>query len=118
MSGLSWMLPVSSVGFFVFVGTAVVLAVIGDAPIWLLAAIALPGIPFIWLGLMLALIDVTRRPKDQIAEESRIIWVLAICLLNAFVFIPYWLIVVRRNPPVEQSSQPPVQKPTPEAAQE
>jgi hypothetical protein len=102
MSGLTWMLPVSSIGFFAFVGTAVVSAILTDAPIWLLAAIALPGIPFIWLGLMLALLDVTRRPKEQIAEEVRLIWVLAICILNAFVFIPYWLLVVRRYPPVSE----------------
>ena len=103
MSGLNWLLPVSTIGFFGFVGTAIYLAITSDLSAWLLAAIALPGIPFIWLGLMLSLMDVSRRPDDQISSDARMIWAAVLCILNAFAFIPYWLVVVRANPPIPES---------------
>jgi hypothetical protein len=34
------------------------------------------------------------------SEEVRIDWLLALCLLNVIALLPYWLIVVRRYPPV------------------
>lgn len=104
MSGLTWLLPVTSIGFFAFVGTAIYAAIALDWEAWLLAAIALPGIPFVWLGLMLALMDVTRRPKEQMSDDVRMIWTAVICILNVFAFIPYWLIVVRGNPPIPEVS--------------
>jgi hypothetical protein len=100
MSGLSWLLPVSSIGFFLFVGTAVYGAVWQDWPIWLLAALALPGIPFVWLGLMIALMDVTRRPNEHLTDEARMVWTAVICILNVFVFPVYWAVVVRNSPPL------------------
>jgi hypothetical protein len=100
MSGLSWMLPLSSIGFFAFAGTAVYGAIALDWSAWLLAALALPAIPFVWLGLMLALMDVTRRPDDHLSEEARMVWTGVVCILNVFAFIPYWLIVIRGNPPL------------------
>lgn len=103
MSGLTWLLPVTTIGFFAFVGTAIYGAVAADWEAWLLAAIALPGIPFVWLGLMLALMDVTRRPNDQMSDEVRMIWTAVICILNVFIFIPYWLVVVRNHPPIPEA---------------
>jgi hypothetical protein len=104
MSGLTWLLPVSSIGFFLFTGTAVVLAITTDISGWLLAAVALPGIPFVWLGLMLSLLDVQRRPKDQMQDDVRMIWAAVLCILNVFAFIPYWWIVVRQNPPIPEDA--------------
>lgn len=103
MSGLTWLLPVTSIGFFAFAGTAIYGAIALDWEAWLLAAIALPAIPFVWLGLMLALMDVTRRPQEHMSEEVRMIWTAVICIFNVFAFIPYWLIVVRGNPPVPET---------------
>ncbi len=107
LSGLTWLLPVSTIGFFAFVGTAIYGAVATDWQAWLLAAIALPGIPFVWLGLMLALLDVTRRPADHLTEEAKMIWTAVICILNVFAFIPYWLVVVRNRPPLPEDPPPP-----------
>jgi hypothetical protein len=100
MPGLTWMLPICSIGFFAFAGTAIVGAIAWDMQFWLLAAIALPAIPFVWLGLMLSLMDVTRRPPEHLSEEARMIWAATLAILNVFAFIPYWLIVVRGNPPL------------------
>lgn len=102
MSGLSWLLPISSIGFFAFVGTAIYGAVWQDWSAWLLLAIALPGIPFVWLGLMLALLDVTRRPVEHIGEDVRMVWTAAICILNVFAFPVYWATVIRKNPPIAE----------------
>jgi hypothetical protein len=102
MSGLSWLLPVCSLGFFAFVGTAVYGAVAQGWSAWLLMAVALPGIPFVWLGLMIALLDVTRRPEDHLSEDVRMIWTAVICLLNVFAFPVYWAAVVRPNPPIPE----------------
>jgi hypothetical protein len=104
MSGLSWLLPISSLGFFAFVGTAVYGAIGQDWAAWLLAAIALPGIPFVWLGLMVALMDVTRRPPEHLSDEARMIWTAIICILNVFVFPVYWLVVIRNSPPLPERS--------------
>ncbi len=112
MSGLSWLLPISSIGFLAFVGTAVYGAVWQDWSAWLLMAIALPGIPFVWLGLMLALMDVTRRPDEHVSDEARMIWTAVICILNVFAFPIYWAVVVRNSPPLPE---PP---PKSQAAQE
>ena len=100
MSGLSWLLPICSIGFFAFVGTAVYGAIWQDWSAWLLMAVALPGIPFVWLGLMLALMDVTRRPAEHLGEDVRMVWTAAICILNVFAFPVYWAAVVRTNPPI------------------
>jgi hypothetical protein len=107
MSGLSWLLPVSSIGFFAFVGTAVYGAVTQDWSAWLLAAIALPGIPFVWLGLMIALLDVTRRPDEHVSDEARMIWTGVICILNVIAFPIYWLAVVRTSPPLPDAPRRP-----------
>jgi hypothetical protein len=104
MSGLSWLLPVSSIGFFLFVGTAVYGAVWQDWPVWLLPALALPGIPFVWLGLMIALMDVTRRPNEHLTDEARMVWTAVICILNVFVFPVYWAVVVRNSPPLPEAA--------------
>lgn len=105
MSGLTWLLPVSSIGFLAFVGTAIYGAVAQDWSAWLLAAIALPGIPFIWLGLMIALLDVTRRPDEHVSDEARMIWTAVICILNVFAFPAYWLVVIRNSPPLPDTPQ-------------
>lgn len=102
MSGLAWLLPVSSIGFLAFVGTAVYGAIWQDWSAWLLAAIALPGIPFVWLGLMIALMDVTRRPDAHVSDEARMIWTAVICILNVFAFPVYWAVVVRNSPPLPE----------------
>jgi hypothetical protein len=105
MSGLSWLLPICSIGFFAFVGTAVYGAIWQDWSAWLLMAVALPGIPFVWLGLMLALMDVTRRPDDHLGDDVRMIWTAVICILNVFAFPVYWAAVVRTNPPIPAEPQ-------------
>jgi hypothetical protein len=103
MSGLSWLLPVSTIGFLAFVGTAVYGAIWQDWSAWLLAALALPGIPFVWLGLMIALMDVTRRPSDHLSDETRMVWTAVICILNVFIFPVYWMVVIRNNPPLPEA---------------
>jgi hypothetical protein len=107
MSGLAWLLPVSSIGFLAFVGTAVYGAVWQDWSTWLLMAVALPGIPFVWLGLMIALMDVTRRPDEHVSDEARMIWTAVICILNVFAFPIYWAVVIRNSPPLPEQPKKP-----------
>ena len=114
MSGLAWLLPVSSIGFIVFVGAAIYGAIWQEWSPWLLMAFALPGIPFVWLGLMIALMDVTRRPNDHLSDEAKMIWTAVICILNVFAFPIYWAVVIRQSPPLPDAPPKPASSPSSE----
>lgn len=100
LSGLTWLLPVATLVFAAYLSFALIGGIRFDIPIWLVLLPSLPAMLFTWLALVVALIDASRRPRTQMSEEVRIVWLLALCLLNVIALLPYWLIVVRRYPPV------------------
>lgn len=94
---LTWLLPVATIGFSVYITVVILGILVLHIPIWLLIILALPALFQTWIALIIALVDVTERPKDVLSEEKKMVWMLVLALLNVFAFIPYWLIVVRRN---------------------
>ncbi len=94
---LTWLLPVATVGFAVYITVVILGILVLHIPIWLLIVLALPALFQTWIALIIALVDVTERPKDVLSEEKKMVWMLVLALLNIFAFIPYWLMVVRPN---------------------
>ncbi len=97
LARLTWLLPVATVGFAVYIAIVLLGVLVLHIPVWLLIILALPALFQTWIALIVALVDVTERPKDVLSEEKQMLWMLVLALLNVFAFIPYWLIVVRRN---------------------
>ncbi|HEU4792689.1 MAG TPA: hypothetical protein VFS96_03430 [Nitrolancea sp.] len=97
LARLTWLLPVASVGFAVYIAIVLLGVLVLHIPVWLLIILALPALFQTWIALIVALVDVTERPKDVLSEEKQMLWMLVLALLNVFAFIPYWLFVVRRN---------------------
>lgn len=97
LSSLTWLLPAASIGLLLYIGAAIVGGTLLDVPLWLILLFGLPAVMLLWLALTVALIDVTQRPKAEITDEARVIWVLLLAILNVLAFLPYWLVVVRRH---------------------
>ncbi len=98
LNRFTWLLP-AAVGVFAIYLT---LAIVGGTqlgwPIWLLLIGSFPAVGITWIAMVVALLDASKRPKTQMTEEARIVWLLTLCILNVIALLPYWLIVVRRNP--------------------
>lgn len=97
LTRLTWLLPVATAGFVLYIAIVVIGVRMLHAPLWLLIILALPALFQAWIALVVALADVSERPKDELSEEKKMAWMLVLALLNIFAFIPYWLLVVRRN---------------------
>ena len=97
LSRLTWLLPAATIGFVIYIAIVVLGVLMLHAPIWLLIVLALPALFQTWLALIVALVDVSERPKDELPEEKKMVWMAILALLNIFAFTPYWLLVVRRN---------------------
>lgn len=97
ISGLTWLLPTASITAVLYIGGALTLALTRDVSIWAILLPAVPAMLVTWLALIVAFIDVTQRPKAQITDEARLVWLLLLALLNVFALLPYWLVVIRRN---------------------
>lgn len=97
ISRLTWLLPVATAGFTVYIAVVILGILILHIPVWLLIILAIPALFQTWIALIVALVDVTERPKEALSEEKKMLWMLVLALLNVFAFIPYWLFVVRRN---------------------
>jgi hypothetical protein len=94
---LTWLLPVSSIAFVLYLIVLVIGIVVLHMSIWLIVVLTIPAMLQTWIALVVALVDVTERPRSELTEEARTIWLLILALLNVFAFIPYWLMVVRRS---------------------
>jgi hypothetical protein len=98
ISGLTWLLPTATLTFIGYLSYAIVGALVLELPVWLILIPSLPAVVLTWLALIVAFVDVSRRPKTQISEEARMVWLLMLALLNILAVLPYWLIVIRRQP--------------------
>lgn len=99
MRGLAWLLPVTTLIFFGYVLFAFFGALSFGLPIWLILLPSLPALGLTAIALVVALLDVTKRPKSEISEESRIVWVLVLIIFPVIGLLPYWLVVMRRPSP-------------------
>ena len=97
VQGLTWLLPTASIVALLYIGGAITLALTRDISIWLILLPAFPAVMLTWIALIVAFVDVTQRPKTQITDEARMVWLLLLALLNIFALLPYWLIVIRPN---------------------
>lgn len=100
IGGLTWLLPTSTLVLILYVAGAIAAAKLAGVPLWLLLILGIFPIMLTWVALIVAFIDVSRRPKAQITDEARLIWVMLLAILNVFAFFPYWLVVIRRSPQV------------------
>lgn len=98
LKGLAWLLPTAVVIFVAYVLFAVLGAFRFGLPIWLVLLPSLPAIGLTAVALVIALLDVTRRPKSDLSDETRIVWVLVLIVLPIVGLLPYWLLVMRRAP--------------------
>gem|GEM_PF-921230 len=96
IAGLTWMLPVATIVFVVYVAGALAGGILYDLPIWVLILPSVPSLLVTWIALIVALVDVTSRPATQISESARLAWLIALAFLNVLAFLPYWLAVARR----------------------
>ena len=98
LKGLRWLLPTA---FFVFIAY-ILFATLGafkfGLPLWLVLVPSLPAIALTAIALVVALLDVVRRPKAQMSDETRIVWVMVLIILPIVGLLPYWLMVMRRAP--------------------
>ncbi|MCM8748565.1 hypothetical protein NET02_05355 [Thermomicrobiaceae bacterium CFH 74404] len=96
IAGLTWMLPVATIVFVVYVAGALAGGILYDLPIWVLILPSVPSLLVTWIALIVALVDVTSRPATQLSESARLAWLIALAFLNVLAFLPYWLVVARR----------------------
>lgn len=96
ITGLTWMLPIATIVFVLYVAGALAGGVLYDLPLWLLLLPSVPSLLVTWIALIVALVDVTSRPTTQLSEGSRLAWLMALAFLNVLAFLPYWLAVARR----------------------
>lgn len=104
ISSLTWLLPAATIVFVLYVVGGIAGARMFGVPIVAILLLSLPPMILTWLALIVALVDVTQRPKGEFSEEARLIWLLLLALLNVLAFIPYWLLVIRRHGRVPVSS--------------
>jgi hypothetical protein len=96
IAGLTWVLPLATGVFVLYVAGAFAGGIVFGFPLWALLLPILPSLLLTWLALVVALVDATSRPADQLSDRSRLVWLLALAFLNVLVFLPYWLAVARR----------------------
>jgi hypothetical protein len=98
ISRLTWLIPASVIVFAVYLAFAIIGGIVLNFPIWLILVASFPAIGLTWIGIVVALLDASKRPKSQITDEARIVWLLMLCILNILALLPYWFLVIRRNP--------------------
>jgi len=95
----TWLLPVATVTFFLFVAGSIAAVTRWSASPWIIPLLAIPSLIVTWLALAVALADLMKRPAHRF-PGGRWLWILLVALLNVVVFLPYWLLVARR--PVDE----------------
>lgn len=98
ISRLTWLIPASVIVFALYLAFAIIGGIVLNFPIWLVLIASLPAIGLTWIGIVVALLDASKRPKSQITDEARIVWLLMLCILNILALLPYWFLVIRKNP--------------------
>ncbi len=100
LNRFTWLLPAAVGVFAVYLALAIIGGVKLGWPIWLILVGSFPAVGITWIAMVVALLDASKRPKAQISDEARIVWLLSLCIFNVVALLPYWLIVVRRNPEI------------------
>lgn len=95
LSEQTWLLPVATATFVLFVGGPIVAVLLFSATPWLIVPFLLPSFIVTWLGLVVALADLLQRPA-HLFPGGRTLWLIMIALFNVVAFLPYWLFVARR----------------------
>ncbi len=94
----TWLLPVATATFLVFVaGSVYSIGQLGLTPLWLFVLL-LPSFVATTLALMVALSDLLQRPAERYPLGGRWFWVVLVVGLNVLAFLPYWLFVMRPQP--------------------
>lgn len=99
LRGLTWLLPVAVAVLAAYVAGAIAAGRLLGTPIWVLILLALFPIVITCGAVIVALIDCSFRPKGEITDEARLVWILVLVIFNVFALLPYWIAVVRRAPP-------------------
>ncbi|HUZ02220.1 MAG TPA: PLDc N-terminal domain-containing protein [Thermomicrobiaceae bacterium] len=97
LSGLTWVLPTAAVALILYVAGALAAGRGLHTPIWAILLLGVPPMLLTWVALIVAFVDVSQRPKGEITEEARLVWLLVLAVLNVLAFLPYWFVVVRRH---------------------
>lgn len=92
----TWLLPLATATFILFVLVTVWLLTTRAATLWLIPLFLLPSFVLTWLALIVALSDTLQRPSTAF-PGGRTVWVVAIALFNVLAFLPYWALVARRR---------------------
>jgi hypothetical protein len=85
-------------------------AQLATLPTWLLVVLGVLAVAEVVLDVV-ALVDLSRRPRAQVALGNKWIWVILIVLLNLIGAILYFAIGRQRPPQAEGSAQPTQQRP-------
>jgi len=96
VAGLTWVLPLATSVFVLYVAGAFTGGLVFGLPLWVLLLPSLPSLLITWIALVVALVDATSRPADQLSDSARLAWLLALAVLNVLAFLPYWIVVARR----------------------
>ncbi|HET9015380.1 MAG TPA: hypothetical protein VFN57_07275 [Thermomicrobiaceae bacterium] len=102
LSGLTWVLPTAVAALIIYVAGALAAGRGLHTPIWAILLLGIPPMMLTWVALIVAFVDVSQRPKHEVTDEARLVWLLVLAILNVFAFLPYWLVVVRRNRPATE----------------
>ncbi len=100
LNRFTWLIPAAVGVFVVYLALAILGGVKLGWPIWLILVGSFPAVGITWIAMVVALLDASKRPKTQMTDEARIVWLLTLCILNVLALLPYWLFVVRRNPEI------------------
>jgi len=91
----TWLLPLATATFLVFVGGSVLLVAVLQAPAWVIGLLLLPSFLMTTGALAVALADLLERPSERFRFGGRLLWVILIAIFNVLAFLPYWLCVAR-----------------------
>ena len=97
LATLTWLLPTATIVFFAYLVLAIIGGTMLDFPVWLIVVGSLPPLVLTWLALVVAFVDAVRRPRTELPEQVRVVWLVLLAVLNVLALLPYWLFVVRRN---------------------
>ncbi len=102
----TWLLPVATATFLVFVaGSVYLIGQLGLTPL-LLLVLLLPSFVTTTLALIVALSDLLQRPAERYPLGGRWFWIALVVGLNVLAFLPYWLFVVRPQPAGDERADP------------
>ncbi|MCX7624078.1 MAG: hypothetical protein RMK01_05895 [Thermomicrobium sp.] len=95
----TWLLPLATATFLVFLGGSLWLVAGLGRPFWIVLLLLPPSFVLTTLALAVALADLFERPSHRFPFGGRLVWLVLVAGLNVLAFFPYWIFVVRRSRP-------------------